>query len=116
MLIRRDAYAEFAELEERKQAQLIARMDLWSDGRRMSSEHLNANEGRCKKGDINRMLQAFKTHKIRLFGFVRPLLSLKSFIVVDIDPAKKQDKANKRIVARATDRVIEFEEEFGDSK
>lgn len=114
VIAQRGAFDQFKELDGRQKAQLLARMTLWSDGRHMPSEHFNANEGRCRKGDINRLLQAFKVHKVRLFGFVRPFANRKTFIVVDIDPAKKQDRANRRILARATDRVISFEEAFGE--
>jgi len=114
VVVRAEALQEIQALDQRQQAQLLARMALWADGRKMTREQFNGNEGRCRKGDINRLLQAFKVHKVRLFGFVRPLLSLKSFVVVDVDPSKKQDKANKRILNRAIDRVISFEEEFGD--
>ena len=116
VVVRSEARAEFEALEQRQQAQLLARMSLWADGRRMTAEQFNGNEGRCRKGSINRMLQAFKVHKVRLFGFVRPLLKSKSFIIVDVDPAKKQERANRRIMSRSIDRVISFEEEFGDEQ
>jgi hypothetical protein len=113
VLVRKEAFEEIKALEPRQQAQLLARMSLWANGRSMTKEQFNGNEGRCKKGDINRLLQVFKVHKVRLFGFVRPINLIKSFIVVDVDPAKKQDRANRRILSRAMDRVISFEEEFG---
>src|SRR5262249_13233876 len=114
VLIRDDAIKAFESVEERPLARLLRVMQLWSKGLPLTPEQFNANEGRCQKGSINRLLQAFKTHGIRLYGFTRRIVGKKTFIIVDVDPAKKQKKADPRILQRAKDRVISFEEEFGD--
>lgn len=114
VLMRDEAVKAFEGLDERPRARLFRVMQLWSKGLPLLPGQLNVNEGRCQKGSINRLLQAFKTHGIRLYGFTRRLTGKKTFIVVDVDPAKKQKKADAGILDRAKSRVIRFEEEFGD--
>ena len=115
VVLREEASKEFWSLEQRAQAKLLARCKNWAAGRRLPEEHLNHNEGRARKGSINRRIEAFKISGVRLFGFVRPLMGFKTFIAVAVDAAKKQRKANPRVLSRATTRIIEFEEKFGDS-
>lgn len=113
VLLSTEAGKEFWALETRQQARLLANMELWSDGRPMSETQFNGNEGRTK-GGINRMLQAFKVHKIRCYGFVCPLQGRKTFVIIDVDPAKKAEKGKVRILDRAKNRVVTFENKYGD--
>lgn len=114
VVLREEASKEFWSLERRAQASLLARSKLWATGKRLSGEQLNHNEGRARKGEINRRIEAFKFSHVRLFGFVRPLMGFKTFVAVAVDAAKKQRKANPRLLSRAAARIIEFEEKFGD--
>jgi len=114
VLLREEASKEFWSLEQRAQAKLLARCKLWAAGKRLSEEQLNHNEGRARKGDINRRIEAFKISSVRLFGFVRPLMGFKTFVAVGVDAAKKQRKANPRVLSRVTARILQFEEQFGD--
>lgn len=95
---------EFLELETKKQARLLANAKLWADGQTPSPEQFQGNEGRCG-GDNDRMLVAMKTHKIRLYGFIRQYKRMKTLIIVDVDAAKKQDKARSHILKRAKSAV-----------
>lgn len=113
VLLSKEAAKEFWTFETRKQAKLVANMDLWVDGQILADNQFNANEGRTK-GGINRMLQAFKVRKIRCYGFVCPLQGRKTFVIVDVDPAKKSDKGKPRVLERAKERVIRFENKHGD--
>ena len=99
---------EFLEIETRKQARLLSNAKLWADGQRLSSEQFNGNEGRCG-GTNDRMLVAIKAHKIRLYGFIRQVQKLRTLVIVDIDPAKKQDKANPRTLKRAKTAVEKYD-------
>ncbi|WP_232495996.1 hypothetical protein [Novosphingobium kaempferiae] len=105
--------SEFMEVETRKQSQLLSRMKLWADGIPPSKEQFNGNEGRCG-GANDRMLVAFKTNKVRLYGFVRHYRGVKTVIIVDIDAAKKQDKASPRILRRAKEAAVLFDGKCGD--
>lgn len=105
------AAGEFHSLELRQKAQLLAYMELWADGRRMGEKQFNGSEGRVKS--TNRMLQAFKIHKIRGYGIVLPLKGKKTFALVDWDVAKKDNKAKPRVLERARDRAAAFETKFG---
>lgn len=113
VLLHEEAGKEFWALDDRQQARLLSIMELWADGRVLTDKQFNGNEGRTK-GGINRMLQAFKVHKIRCYGFVCPLEGRKTFVIVDIDPAKKSDKGKSRILDRAKTRVVNFEEKYGE--
>lgn len=113
VIITSDTVKPFTSLDERTQARLVRVIQLWCKGMNLTPEQFNPNEGRCQKGNINRLLQAFKTHGVRLYGFTRRLLGKKTFIILDADPAKKQNRADQGILKRAKDRVIKFEEDFG---
>jgi hypothetical protein len=104
---------EFLQLETQKQARLLANAKLWADGQRPSPEQFQGNEGRCG-GDNDRMLVAIKTHKIRLYGFIRSYLKVKTLLIVDLDAAKKQTKAKKHVLDRAKSAVVVMDNSCGD--
>lgn len=97
---------EFEAIEERKRSRLLRIMELWCDGRPLTEEMFNANEGRASRSNL--MLQAFKGFKIRMYGFVRQVSSKKTFVIVDLDLAKKQNRADKELLKRAKSRVDEI--------
>lgn len=108
VLMAKSVTIEFFELETRKQARLLSNVKLWADGQRPSSEQFNGNEGRCG-GDNDRMLVAVKVHKVRLYGFVRSYNNIKTLILIDMDSAKKQDRACPRILKRSKSRVRDMD-------
>lgn len=93
-------------LEDRKKARLQAIMRVWCEGGKLTPEMMNTNEGRTKKHKV--MLQAFKTFKVRLYGFDATVGTKRTFVIVDGDPAKKQNKADKKILDRAKSRIDEL--------
>lgn len=105
---------DLADIDERKMARLTRIMELWVAGQQLTTEQFNGNEGRAKRGDLNVMLQAFKTHKIRLFGIVVRLDALRTFLIVALDPAKKQNKADPKILKRAHERALDITKEVGE--
>jgi hypothetical protein len=113
VLMLRTVTKEFVQLETQKQARLLANAKLWADGQRPSPEQFQGNEGRCN-GENDRMLVAIKTHKIRLYGFIRSYRGVKTLIIADIDPAKKQNKAKKHILDRAKAAVVAIDKSCGD--
>lgn len=113
VLMSASVVGEFQGIEARKQGQLLSRVKLWADGISLTKEQFNGNEGRCG-GENDRMLVAVKTSKVRLYGFVRHYNDLKTLIIVDIDSAKKQDKANSRILKKAKQLVVLFDKKCGE--
>jgi hypothetical protein len=107
---------ELAEIDERKMARLTRIMELWTAGHQLTAEQFNGNEGRAKRGDLNAMLQAFKTHKVRLFGVVMRIDALRTFLIVAIDPAKKQNKADPKVLKRSYERALEITQAAGELK
>ena len=85
-------------INDQKQGRFEAIMKRWCDGVPLTPQMFNGNEGRSSDGIL---IQAFKGFKIRLYGFVRQVRSVKTFLIVDIDPAKKQDKADPKVLKRA---------------
>src|SRR5207237_10583300 len=114
VLLSHEAGKEFWALDRRQQARLLAVMELWADDRTMTDTQFNGNEGRTK-GRVQRMMMAFKIRKVRCYGFVCPLGARKTFVIVDVDPAKKSNKGKARILDRAKDRVVAFELQYGGS-
>ena len=106
VVVHEAAVADFDAIEERKQARLLRVMELWCEGQRLSEEQFNGNEGRAKHGNISVLLQAFKTHKIRLYGIDSNIRGYRTFIIVEIDGAKKQNKADPKVLKRAKESAI----------
>lgn len=104
---------EFLTIDSKKQARLLSNAKLWADGHKPSAEQFNGSEGRCG-GQNDRMLVAVKVHKVRLYGFIRRLRGLRTLIIVEIDTAKKQDRACPRVLKRAKLAVIEIDTICGD--
>lgn len=100
--IARHILPEYKSMPDQKRARFQAIMRRWCDGVKLTPEMFNANEGRSPGGIL---LQAFKGFKIRLYGFRRKISSLETFIIVEIDPAKKQDKADSKVLKRAYRKV-----------
>jgi len=103
--IARALLPQIDELPLPKRARFEAIMGRWCDGVRLTPDMFNGNEGRSPGGIL---LQTFKGFKIRLYGFARTVSSKRTFLIVDIDPAKKQDKADQNILKRAKRRVDEI--------
>jgi hypothetical protein len=92
-------------LDEAKRMRLERVMRLWCDGESLTREMYNGNEGRSTEGT---MLHAFKTFKHRLYGFIRQLDGVRTFVIVDYDPAKKRDQSDQNVLKRARGRVDAF--------
>jgi hypothetical protein len=105
VVIRRSIRKEYDSLDDRKKGKLNAIMRLWCERgpQALTPEMFNSNEGRTSQRSI--MLQAFKTFKVRLYGFTGQVGSKRTFVIVDADPAKKQNRADPKILKRAKRRV-----------
>jgi hypothetical protein len=108
--IRRGMRRAYDALTDQKKGRLVAIMQGWCEGRRLTSQMFNGNEGRTPRHDI--LLQAFKTFKVRLYGFSSSIGDRRTFVIVDADPAKKQDRADPKILKRAKRRVDDLLDEF----
>ena len=113
VLMTKAATEEFLTLDSNKQARLLSNAKLWADGYRPSEEQFKGNEGRCG-GTNDRMLVAVKAFKIRLYGFIRRYRSMKTLLVVEVDPSKKQNRANPRILKRAKALAVALDEKCGE--
>jgi len=110
VVIRRVMRKDFDTLDDQKRARLIAIMMRWCQGVGMTREMFNANEGRTAKH--NKMLQAFKAFKVRLYGISISVGDRRTFIIFDADTAKKQNKADPNILKRAKSRVDKFLDDY----
>lgn len=110
VVIKRAIRSVYDSLDDQKQGKLKAIMRLWCEGRDLTLEMFNRNEGRTKVHNV--LLQAFKTFKVRLYGYSGNVGGKRTFVIVDSDPAKKQDKADPKILKRAKRRVDEFLDEI----
>lgn len=84
-------------------------MELWCKGMSLTPEMMNRNEGRSGGGI---RLEAFKAFKVRLYGFEVKFKKIKTFIIVIIDTAKKQNKADKNILKSAKSRADDLSGEL----
>ncbi|WP_208634152.1 hypothetical protein [Rhizorhabdus wittichii] len=106
VLLWRPIAKAWEELENRQQGRFRRIMQMWCQGHKLTQEMFNGNEGRSPVCNV--MLQAFKAFKIRIYGFVINIDNIRSFIVIDMDLAKKQDKADQGILKRAYTRLDEM--------
>jgi hypothetical protein len=96
-------------LDVRAVARLYRVMERWCEDPNLLTEDVfKGNEGRTPRHKM--MLQAFKNKsaKVRLYGFSSSVANTKTFIIVDADVAKKQNKADPTILKRAKSRVDDF--------
>lgn len=100
-----DVLSAYEGFEEHVQNKLKRIMFRWCGGHAMTKEMFNGNEGRTPNGTS---LKAFKTFKHRMYGFETSIDGIRTFVIVDHDPAKKQDKADPKILTRAKGRVDAF--------
>ena len=89
--------------DEVRQERLNRVMRLWCMKEALTKEMFNGNEGRAPL--TNAQLKTMKTFKHRLYGFERDVGGLRTFVIVDYDPAKKRDAADQNILKRAKGRV-----------
>jgi hypothetical protein len=111
VVIRRVIRKFYDALDFQKQASFEAKMKRWCDGDKMTPEMFKHNEGRSSRHNV--MLQAFKAFKVRLYGFSFSVGDKRTFIIVDADPAKKQNKADPNILKRAKSRIDDLLDEKG---
>ena len=104
VVIRRAMRKTFDAFEIRAQGRLVRAMLRWcEDPSLLTNEMFNGNEGNTSRH--KKMLKAFKAFKVRLYGFSITIGGRRTFIVVDADPSKKQNKADPGILKRAKSRV-----------
>lgn len=106
VVIRRAVRKDYDALDDQKKGRLHAIMRLWCEGRSVTPQMFNGNEGRTNGHNV--LLQAFKTFRVRLYGFGGDVGGKRTFVIVDSDPAKKQDKADPKILKRAKRRIDEL--------
>lgn len=111
VVIRRAMRGVYDALAAQKQGRFVAIMQRWCEGGRLTPEMFNGNEGRTARHGV--LLQAFKTFKVRLYGFSTAVGGNRTFVIVDADPAKKQNKADPKILKRARRRIDDLLDEFG---
>ena len=114
VVIRRAVRAIYDRLNDQKKGRLNQIMKLWCEGRALTPQMFNASEGRTPRRNI--MLKAFKTFKIRLYGFDGDVGGKRTFVIVDSDPAKKQDKADPRVLNRAKKRIDDLLDHQGEKE
>lgn len=100
--ISKRAMKDFDSFETRQKARLRQVLKRWCNGKALTEEMMNPNEGRTSKN--KEMIQAFKAFKARLYGLDTTLDEKRTFLIVDADGAKKQNKAGP-ILDRAKKRA-----------
>lgn len=114
VVIRRAMRKVYDALDVRAQGRLLQVMKRWCDDPSLLvPEMFNGNEGRTSRHNI--MLQAFKNNaaKVRLYGFSFAVAKKRTFIIIDADTAKKQNKADPNILKRAKSRIDDFLDKHG---
>jgi hypothetical protein len=104
VVVRRVMRKIYDALADKQKGRFLGIMARWcEDPRMLTPEMFNANEGRSPRRNV--LLQALKIRKVRLYGFSRSIGRKRTFVIVDADPAKKQDKADPKVLKRAKGRI-----------
>ena len=110
VVIRRVMRKAYDTLDDRAQGRLSKAMKRWCDDpSQLTQEMFNPSEGRTSRQNI--MLKAFKAFKVRLYGFSTSVDEKRTFIIVDADTAKKQNKADPVILKRAKNKIDDLLDE-----
>jgi hypothetical protein len=113
VVIRHGMRKVYDALDDRAKGRLEQVMKRWCDDPALlTAEMFNGNEGRSSRNNV--MLQAFKSNaaKVRLYGFSFPASDIRTFIILDADTAKKQNKADPIILKRAKSRIDDFLDKY----
>ena len=111
VVIRRAVRRVYDALTDRQRGRFLGIMCRWcEDPRALPPDMFNPSEGRSNRHNI--LLQAFKIRKVRLYGFGTTIDEKKSFLIVDADPAKKQNRGEPRILNRSRNRVDDISDEI----
>lgn len=98
---------EWSGLDAASLGRLERNMEKWCDGRTMPPELYRNNA--YGDSSMGHAIAVFKTHQKRFYGYELHLDNTRTFIVVDCDVAKKQDKVKKASLDRIKKRVDAFE-------
>lgn len=111
VVIRRVMRKIYDALDDRAKARLERAMLRWcEDPALLTNEMFNGNEGHTPRH--KEMLKAFKAFKVRLYGFSAAVGERRTFLIVDADPTKKQNKADPVILKRAKSRIDDFLDKY----
>jgi hypothetical protein len=110
VVINPSAFKIWQALDDQVSGRLLRILEQWCDQRNLLPKMHNKNEGRTAKFNIR--MEAFKSFKVRFYGFERSIDGQRIFIIADADPAKKQDKADPAILKRSKSRIDAIEDEL----
>ena len=79
----------------------------WCEGRMLPREVYKTG-GRYGKTPGGTTIAVFKSGQVRLYGFERHIDEIRTFVVVDCDLAKKQNRADQDVIDRLKVRVDAF--------
>lgn len=82
----------------------------WCEGRMLHREIFKSG-GSYGKTPGGTTIAVFKSGQARLYGFERQLDGIRTFVIADCDPAKKQNDADKDLIARLKVRIDAFGKE-----
>ena len=84
---------------DQSKAQLLKTFDQWCEGYALPDGKHKRNEGRYHHGEESILRQAFAASSIRVYGWIETVEGVETFILVDVDVNKKQQKADQDLLA-----------------
>jgi len=101
---------DWNKLDAKVRARIKRGMTEWCEGR-MLPHTLYKSGGRYGQTKGGSTIAVFKSGQARLYGFERHLDGVRTFLVADCDPAKKQNEADPDLIARLKVRIDAFGKE-----
>lgn len=100
-----------ASQKQRAELEAIVRRYASGGPSELPRSKFNGNEGWFPSAAASPkiMLQAFKPWQLRAYGFCRTFNGRPTFFITAIDPAKKQDRADPRILKAAGDEAVQLD-------
>jgi maltooligosyltrehalose synthase len=104
-----------AKVQRKHGMQIRHWMEIWTkDGpQNIPAERFKHQEQVTKNGHRPVTIYAFKAHQARYYGFSCEFDGKTTFFVTAIDPAKKDDKADPEMIARAGREAFQVLEKLG---
>lgn len=101
---------DWNKLDAKVRARVKRGMAEWCEGR-LLPRNLYKSGGKYGQTKGGNTVAVFRSGQARLYGFERHLDGIRTFLVADCDPAKKQDDADADLIARLKVRIDAFGKE-----
>ncbi|MEM6413540.1 MAG: hypothetical protein AAF720_02665 [Pseudomonadota bacterium] len=103
-----EADLEAASAKDAAKIDALLKQEYCEFGRVRNSEKWNADEHRHKVGHAEYRVQAAKAYQCRVYGVEGSYNGSRAFFISAVEPKKKKDKADRKLLKTAAERAVEL--------